>query len=567
MKKLFFLLFVFSLNLISAQSDSNQLSTQQWTEDLDYLVNIIKTRHLKPYTTVSEQTLDSLKNDIKQNIETYSEEKIISEFSKLTALLKWGHTRLSLPVNNDHLGLYLGHRREEKPNEAVSMFSVLPLRFVKFSDGVYVESTTTNNARLLGKKLTHINGHPVDEVLKRLSLYISHENTSALDLLSASYLSIVELLYAEGLIQSKSSVRLTFDSGEEVTLKPIKYNDNSVWVDYLTHNRITKPLWLKNTDNGIWKVVTNDKFYTEEDQYYWYDFNPENKFFYIKINYLFHHPDKSIAVFMNEAMKVAAEKDAEKIILDLRHNRGGSGDVNRAVRLALQRWPKISTFGNVFVIVGRHSYSAAILLALDMERNFNVIFLGEEMGGRPGHIGDSQRYRLPHSGLTLRISVKEHHDWTGLPDRSSTWLHYKTPMSFKDYKQGIDRAMDFAVNYRFKDVKTEIINIYKNTDINVALLVFYHLLTDPASAVEDHSEVAYSLAKYLYKEEDNSRFALALLQYNLEYYPKHVPSLLQLAEIQLASENTKEGKETLHKILAIEPGNAAAKAMLKSVPE
>lgn len=559
------LFFIFFIASIPAQSDINKLSKQQWIEDLDFLINTIKTEHLKPYNTVSEKTLDSLKNDIKQKIETYSDAKIISEFSKITALLKWGHTRLTLPVNNDHLGLYLGHQREQKPDEAISMFSILPLRFVKFHDGVYVESTTLNNSHLLGKRLTHIGDYSVNEALKRISAYISHENESALNLLSPSYLSIVELLYAEGLISSTTSVKLTFNTNEQISLKSIKPDDNSPWIDYLTKHNIAKPLWLKNTDNGMWKVVTNDNFYTEVDQYYWYHFNTENQFFYIKINYLFHHPKKSIAVFMNEAMRVATEKNAKKIILDLRHNRGGSADVNRAVKLALQRWSKISNFGNAFVIVGRYSYSASVLLAMDLEKEFNVIFIGEELGGKPQHIGDSQRFLLPNSKLTLRISIKEHHDWTGFPDRPSTWLHYNTPMTFEDYKRGIDRSLEFAKNYQFKDVKTEIINIYKNTNINVALLVFYHLLTDPTSAVKDYSEVAYSLAKFLYEEEDNNRFAQGLLQYNLEYYPEHISSLLLLGKIQLATKNIEEGKETLNKVLAIDPNNQSVKVLLNSI--
>ena len=266
-------------------------------------------------------------------------------------------------------------------------------------------------------------------------------------------------------------------------------------------------------------------------------------------------------------MAVANEENAERIILDLRHNRGGSAETNRAVKIAFQRWAKISDFGKVFVIVGRHSYSASIMLALDLERDYNVIFVGEEMGGRPQHIGDSQRYYLPNSGLTLRVSIREHNDWTGLPDRSSVWIHYNKPMAFSDYRQGVDRSLEFAKRYKFKDVNTEIVNIYKRTNINVALLLFYHLLTDPASAAEDHSGVAFSLAKFLYEEEDNSHFAESVLQYNLEYFSGHIPSLLLLSKIQLGTKKIKEGKETLNKILMLDPNNVEAKELIRSITQ
>ena len=564
-RKLFFLAFTFFTVILSGQSKQSKLSHKEWVEDLNYLVKTIKTRHYKPYTTVSERVLDSLKNDIEQKIDTYSEEKIICEFSKLTALLKWGHTRFSLPVNNDHLGLYLGHARERKPEDNISMFSTLPLRFVKFSEGIYVESATSGYSNLLGKRLTHIGEYSVEEAIKRVSSYIAYENESALSLLAPSYLSIAELLYADGITNSKTSISLRFDNNDPVNIKPIPFDDNSTWVDYLTKNHISKPKWLKNTDNGIWKIVTNDEFYTKVDQYYWYDFNTQDKSFYIKINYLFHHPDKSLAIFMNEAMTEATKKNAEKIILDLRHNRGGTSDMNRAVKLALQRWHKIADFGSVFVIIGRHSYSASIMLAMDLEKDFNVIFLGEEMGGRPEHIGDSQRFRLPNSGLTLRVSVREHHDWTGLPDRPSVWLHYKTPLTFEDYKKGIDRSLQFAKDYQFKGVETEIVNLYKTTNINTAILIYYHLLTDPISAVKDYSGVAYSLAKFLYEEEDRASWAQSIILVNLEYYSKHIPSLLLLAEIQLKMENTEDAKATLNKVLSIDTNNRNAKKLLNSI--
>lgn len=557
------LILIFSINLIWSQPYNDSLSNQEWLEDLDFLVNTLKTKHYKPYTTVSEKTIDSLANDIKLKIKGYSEEKIISEFSKLTALLRWGHTRFSLPVNNDHLGLHLGHKREREPKENIAKFSTLPLRFVKFSEGVFVESTTSENYKLLGKKLTHIGEYTVEEAIRRVSSYIAYENESALNLLAPSYLSITELLYADGIINSKTSVTLKFKNNDPISIKPIAFDDDISWIDYLTQNKISKPKWLKNTDNGIWKIVTNDEFYTKVDQYYWYDFNAQDKSFYIKINYLFHHPEKSLAIFMNEAIAEATEKNAEKIILDLRHNRGGSSDMNRAIKLALQRWPKIADFGNVFVIMGRHSYSASIMLAMNLEKDFNVIFLGEDMGGKPKHIGDSQRFRLPNSGLTLRVSVREHHDWTGLPDRPSVWLHYKTPLTFNDYKKGIDASLQFAKNYQFKNVETEIVNIYKKTNINAAILIYYHLLTDPISAVKDYSGVAFSLAKFLYEEEDRGSWAQSILLVNLEYYTKHIPSLLLLGEIQMKMGDIENGKETLTRVLTIDPDNKKAKKLLE----
>ena len=51
------------------------------------------------------------------------------------------------------------------------MFSTLPLRFVKFSEGIYVESATSGYSNLLGKRLTHIGKYSVEEAINHINTY------------------------------------------------------------------------------------------------------------------------------------------------------------------------------------------------------------------------------------------------------------------------------------------------------------------------------------------------------------------------------------------------------------
>ena len=536
----------------------SKLTEAQWLEDIDFLEEKIKKSHLKPFTNVTESTFDSILSDIRKNIATYPDDKIIAELSKTVALFGWGHTRINLPVEYRHLGLYQGHRIDEKFNSQIKPFTVLPLRFVKFQEGIFIQSATTNYKSLLGKKVTHIGHTAIEDALNKMEPYTSCENQSALNLMAPVYLSIVNLLSLEKIISTIQSVPLSFSDGTTANISPLSYGQNAAFTDEITHNNISKPLWLQDTKAGLWQVADEKAFWTEPEQYFWHQFIPDKNTLYIKINYIAEHSEMSLASFMREAMEVAEEKKVKKLIIDLRHNTGGMGDSNRAIMLALQRWSGIAEFGKAFVLVGRKTYSAAILLLLELEKNANVIFVGEEIGGKPGHIGDAQRFLLPNSQLTLRVSVAEHKDWTGIADRSSVWLHYPIAFNHEDYSQGKDAALDFALGYDAGDLKNRIVEIYKNTNINVGIIMLYHLYTDPRSSEANHAQIAHSFANFLFKTEKNIRYAKFITNVSLEYNPVYIPLLLLKAEIAIAEDDRALGNDTLDKVLELDPGNKTA---------
>lgn len=73
---------------------------------------------------------------------------------------------------------------------------------------------------------------------------------------------------------------------------------------------------------------------------------------------------------------------------------------------ALAESPKINKKGHLFVVVGRSTFSSAILNALTLKNETEAIFVGEPTGGRPNHFGEVRSFNLPNSGLTVRYSTK-----------------------------------------------------------------------------------------------------------------------------------------------------------------
>ena len=96
---------------------------------------------------------------------------------------------------------------------------------------------------------------------------------------------------------------------------------------------------------------------------------------------------------------------ARRLILDLRGNGGGNNYLNQPLVHALIRRPSLDRPGALFAIVDRGTFSAAVNLAADLERETQALFVGEPTGGAPNSPGDPAHVRLPASGLVVRIST------------------------------------------------------------------------------------------------------------------------------------------------------------------
>ena len=95
----------------------------------------------------------------------------------------------------------------------------------------------------------------------------------------------------------------------------------------------------------------------------------------------------------------------------------------------------------LFVIVGRDTFSPALLNVYILKNKTNAIFIGEPTGGKPNCFGEVKYLELKKSGLYVRYSTKYYHliendeELSFVPDILSK-------VSFNDYINGVDRATD-----------------------------------------------------------------------------------------------------------------------------
>jgi hypothetical protein len=100
----------------------------------------------------------------------------------------------------------------------------------------------------------------------------------------------------------------------------------------------------------------------------------------------------------------------DRLVLDLRLNRGGNGTLLKPLEVGLLKSPADRP-GGLVVLMGRSTWSAAQFLLNFLETYTQAAFVGEPSGSRGNIYGDSRKTTLPNSGITVRTSVYYWQDW------------------------------------------------------------------------------------------------------------------------------------------------------------
>jgi hypothetical protein len=94
------------------------------------------------------------------------------------------------------------------------------------------------------------------------------------------------------------------------------------------------------------------------------------------------------------------------------------------------------------VVLGRATFSSAILNAMDFKRLTNAIFVGEETSGKPNHFGEVKSFQLPTSKLSVNYSTK----YFKMTDENVNTIapDVKIEMSFSDFMKGVDPVYEWV---------------------------------------------------------------------------------------------------------------------------
>lgn len=313
---------------------------------------------------------------------------------------------------------------------------ILPIHLFLTSDGFHILHTTPENKEILGSKLLSINKIPIQTIVDSLSTILTIDNQAVVKSRIPQLIPSIQILEYFG-FTNKKEVELGLETSagqmQNYTLKPSEMSRN---------NRVSyKPdafaFCIKNE-----KAFFTDLYYPEEKIYYML----YNKCWSKEIELESGNKEKaelmpSFNDFEVKALNVLEQNSVDKIIFDLRFNTGGNSAQGTAFIEKLAKFLEKNPHVKTYVIIGRETFSSAILNAMDFKRLTKAIFVGEETSGKPNHFGEVRNFQLPTSKLTIGYSTK----YFKKTDKNINTLKpdISIEMSFSDFIKGIDPVYEW----------------------------------------------------------------------------------------------------------------------------
>lgn len=410
--------------LLAAGGASAELSAEQlqrYRADLDSLAAELPKRHANLFHTTPAAEFEREVDNLRSRLPQLDEAEALIGLVHLSTLARDGHTALFLlPFPG---------------GPAVPGIRQLPIQFHAFDDGLRVIAADRAHADLLGATLTGVGDLSVDELRRRIVELVPQDNAMGRAEYVAWYTAIPEVLHAVGAAPHLDRVALHLAGRREpAVLAPMHEAPDAGWATRLVTLPGPREHWI-----GAGDGARTPRWLRDTAKPYWHERDADG-LVYAQINLMRDAGPQSFAEFATTVLKQVPNDETARLVLDLRFNRGGDGDLIWPMIYGLIRHEAVNQPGRLFVITGRRTFSAAQMFANALEQHTKAVFVGEPTGSSPNHYGEVGQIRLPGSGLTAIYSqyFYQHH-----PADRRPWIppHLAAPLTYDDLARGHDPAM------------------------------------------------------------------------------------------------------------------------------
>lgn len=386
-------------------------------EDLNYLSAQMRSIHPNLYSMVSKTKLDSLQGEIYNRIPNNNDSDILMDLFRFTALPNDAHTFpfIFFPCYNLHN---------------------LPIQVYGFEDGWYIVEAGRAYKKLIGTKILKIGSKDIEDIFETCPILLGAENNQS-KLERFTYMIVIpEWLKYYGIIDSIDKVELTLSN-----------SNNHIFKKRLPTYKYFPPFIWSNVS----KIANNKPHVYTNPREDWYQFTPikDNSVLYIEYHQCDDQPGKeTVAEFAKNLENHINEYNYERYIIDLRSNDGGNSNVNRELIRVISNSGEINQYGKLYVLIGRRTFSAAVMFANQLQMQANPIFVGEATSQGPIFYGQPNLIELPNSKLVFGIS--SHRTISGLPFDDRNIIEPDLPINFtiNDFLSGKDPVLNAALNYK-----------------------------------------------------------------------------------------------------------------------
>ena len=373
----------------------------RWMNDITYLEETLPKVHKNLYFHLSEQEFHQQLEELKKKVPVYSDEQIEIALSVILA-----------GIGDTHTGSGIGSEYR------------YPLELHWFAEDIYITGTSKEYQELLDARIITLNGQKIEEAANTLRPILAGVNESWFKTQIVYYLLIPGVLKYFGLSNADEielGVEQKNGQRQAVKLKPVSYKD------YVAAEQpaVSVPLYRSHPDEN-----------------YWYEYLKDEKVIYLNYSSCSQIRDKPFEIFNKEFWDFVQSHEVNKLVIDIRENRGGISTILEP----LIKEVKNSSFnqpGKLYVIIGKDTFSSAILNAISLKKETKAYFVGEATGGEPNHYGEVKQFKLPNSEITVRYSTKYFH-WLD-QDVNTLEPDKVIEETFAAYREGTDPMLEWIV--------------------------------------------------------------------------------------------------------------------------
>ena len=392
-------------------SQSPTLTREQWREDLRYFAKELPKRHKNLFHSVSREQFERAVAELDAAIPSLQDHQIIVRMLQITARVGDGHTGVHLPP----------------------YFKLYPFGLYWFGRELRVTGAPKEYESALGTRVVKIGAFGIDEVQARiLSCFPSAENENEWYVMSTSPAFIVrpEVLHALGIVPDLGHAPFTFEDeqGKQFTLEinsvaPSPGVKGAITLTGLRPAAKAQPLSRQKPAEPFWFTYLADS----------------------QTTYVNFRSYDSLGEHARAMFAFIDSNPTKRLVIDLRQNGGGDFFEGRKHLIRpLKERAAINQKGHLFVIIGRRTFSAAMVNAIDFRKETNAILVGEPIGERPNSYSENDEMTLPNSRLVVSYSTRYYKFLD--EDVPAVMPDKRIDPNWTDFKAGRDPVMDWILS-------------------------------------------------------------------------------------------------------------------------
>ena len=548
------LAFLLPVTLSARDVSAEQLSAEQWREDLRFVVDSVREIHPKPFLRTTEAAFSAEVADLVAAIPDLDDDQIVIRLMRLVAGIGDGHTALV-------------------PAGPQPIRHAYPLRLHRFHDGVYVVYIGADLAHLAGGRVLRIGDVTIEDAVARVEAVTSGDSELGKRWPASLLFTMPHVLYALGITSSPLEMSLTVVTPDglstETTLAAVEPEEPfQSWYLRMFGGLFEPPPGVGCVDafgGGRGDLPPHLAGLLPRARVMWFEHLKRQQTLYVQLNVIDDTPEETFAEF-NDRLWEYFDTHApaiDRLVFDLRFNRGGNGYLLLPLTHELIRHEEVNRRGRLFALVGNATFSAAVNLLGQMIRHTEVTVVGEPTGGPLNWCSDIEFRLLPHSGLPLIVSTL---CWQGGHPSDTRGAHppdFPVLTSGADFMAGRDPVLQAVLEDRVRllaDVlRGEGAEAFRRESRrqarSFASLGWWTPFTE-----DELNALGYEML-----EAGRVDDAIAAFELNTERHPDSSNALDSLAEGYYRKGDLDSATQLYRASLGLDPGNEDATRMLEKI--